>query len=305
MKNELKHHGVVVPMITPVTESGDLDESAVGRLVDTLLDGGVEGIFALGTTGEGVNVPAAARRRLVQCVTSRVRGRAMIYAGLGDIKPAEFHAVNEFFRAGANAVVAHPPISVAVPVNELTAWYLALLKELDGPLIIYNIPSTTGVSIPLETIEKLANHPKVAGLKDSENNPQRHAELLKRFGKRPDFAIFVGVGALMAQGLKLGAKGIVPSVGNLIPEVCRDLCASAKRGDWADADTHFTRMNAVAALYQKGRTLGQSLAALKTALYHRGLCTPNVLPPLLPLTKSESELLRGEMSQLHLLTERR
>jgi len=301
MKNGLKHHGVVVPMVTPVTETGELDEAAVGRLVDTLLDGGVEGIFVLGTTGEGTNVPAASRRRLVQCVTSRVRGRAMVYAGLGDLKPADFPTANEFFRAGANAVVAHPPISASVPVNELTAWYLALLKELDGPLIIYNIPPTTGVSIPLDTIEKLADHLKVAGLKDSENNPQRHTELLKRFGNRPGFAIFVGVGALMAQGLKLGAKGIVPSVGNLIPEVCRDLCASAKRGDWAEADTHFTRMNAVAALYQKGRTLGQSLAALKAALHHQGICKPNVLPPLMPLSKSESESLRGEMSHLRLL----
>ena len=305
MKNELKHHGVVVPMVTPVTTTGELDEPAVGRLVDSLLDGGVEGIFVLGTTGEGANVPSAARRRIIQCVTSRVRGRAMVYAGLGDIKPSEFQSANDFFRAGAAAVVAHPPISAAVPVNELAAWYLALLKELDGPLIIYNIPSTTGVSIPLETVEKLADHPKVAGIKDSENNPQRHADLLKRLGHRPDFSIFIGVGALMAQGLKLGAEGIVPSVGNLIPEVCRALCASAKRGDWADADTHFTRMNAVAALYQKGRTLGQSLAALKAALHHRGLCAPNVLPPLMPLTKSESELLRGEMSQLQLLTERR
>ena len=301
MKNGSKHHGVVVPMVTPVTHAGDLDETAVGRLVDSLLDGGVEGIFALGTTGEGAYVPDSSRRRLIQCVASRVRGRAMVYAGLGDIKPSEFQSTNEFFRAGADAVVAHPPISAAVPVNELTAWYHALLKELDGPLIIYNIPSTTGVSIPLDTVAKLADHPKVAGIKDSENNPQRHAELLERLGNRPGFSIFIGVGALMAHGLKLGAEGIVPSVGNLIPEVCRALCASAKRGDWAEAETHFTRMNAVAALYQKGRTLGQSLAALKAALHYRGLCTPHVFPPLMPLSKSESESLRGEMSQLRLL----
>jgi 2-dehydro-3-deoxy-D-pentonate aldolase len=304
MKNGSKLHGVVVPMVTPVTNTGDLDETAVGRLVDSLLDGGVEGIFALGTTGEGAHVPRAARRRLIQCVASRVRGRAVVYAGLGDMKPSDFEFANEICRAGADAVVAHPPISASVPVNELAAWYQALLKHLDCPLIIYNIPSTTGISIPLDTVEKLADHPKVSGIKDSENNPQRHAELLKRLGNRPGFSIFIGVGALMAQGLKLGAEGIVPSVGNLIPEVCRDLCASAKRGDWAAAETHFTRMNTVAALYQKGRTLGQSLAALKAALHHRGLCEPNVLPPLLPLTKSELDSLRGQMSQLSLLKER-
>src|SRR5262245_929974 len=141
MKNGSRHQGVIVPMVTPVTQAGELDEAAVGRLVDSLLDGGVEGIFALGTTGEGAYVPNGARRRLIQCVASRVRGRAMVYAGLGDIKPSEFQSANEFFRAGADAVVAHPPVAVSVPVNELTAWYVALLKELNGPLIIYNIPS--------------------------------------------------------------------------------------------------------------------------------------------------------------------
>jgi 2-dehydro-3-deoxy-D-pentonate aldolase len=198
-------------------------------------------------------------------------------------------------------VVVHPPISTPVPLHELGDWYRALLSQLEGALILYNMPLTTGVSIPLETIASLASHPKVIGIKDSENNRQRHTELLKLFGNRPDFSVFIGVGALMAQGLKLGADGIVPSVGNLIPQVCHNLCASARRGDWVEAETHFARMNAVAELYQKGRNLGQSLAALKTALALRGVCAPNVLPPLLPLTADESASLRGLMSQLQLL----
>lgn len=305
MKTEFKPHGVVVPMITPVTTAGALDEPAVDRLVDSLLAGGVEGIFVLGTTGEGNHVPRAFRRRLVERVNARVRHRCQIYAGLGDVGPNDFVAANEFLRAGAAAVVVHPPISTPVPLHELGDWYRALLRPLDGALILYNMPLTTGVSIPLDTIAALAPHPKVIGIKDSENNRERHTELLRRLGDRKDFAIFVGVGALMEHGLKLGADGIVPSVGNLIPEVCHDLCASAKRGDWGEAETHFARMNAVASLYQKGRDLGQSLAALKTALAHRGVCAPNVLPPLLPLTPGESASLRSQMSRLQLLDEPR
>lgn len=301
MKTEFKPHGVVVPMVTPVTTAGELDEAAVDRLVDSLLDAGVEGVFVLGTTGEGTSVPRVFRRRLVERVNARIRGRCAIYAGLGDLNANDFRLANEYFRAGASAVVAHPPISTPVPLHELAAWYRALADQLEGSLILYNIPSTTGVSIPLDTVEELAVHSKIIGIKDSENNPARHAELLKRFSHRPDFAVFIGVGALMAQGLKLGAEGIVPSVGNLIPEVCRQLCASAKRGDWVEADTHFARMNSVAALYQKGRTLGQSLAALKAALHHRGMCAPHVLPPLLPLTAKELASLRDQMTSLRLL----
>jgi 4-hydroxy-tetrahydrodipicolinate synthase len=302
MKNGSKHHGTVVPMVTPVTPAGELDESSVDRLVDSLLAGGVEGIFVAGTTGEGAYVPPPFRRRLVQRVANRVRGQCLVYAGLGDLRAADFDAANDYFRAGANVGVAHPPISTPVPTGELAGWYQALLKHLEGPLILYNIPSTTGVSIPLDTVEKLADHPKVAGIKDSENNPKRHAELLKRLGNRPGFSIFIGVGALMADGLKQGAHGIVPSVGNLIPKVCHDLCASAQRGDWKEAAQHAARMDAVAALYQNGRTLGQSLAALKAALHHRGVCAPYVLPPLLPLSTTELEYLRSQMSVLQLLS---
>jgi len=142
----------------------------------------------------------------------------------------------------------------------------------------------------------------LAGIKDSENDAARLEQLLLRFGTRKGFAIFVGVGALMARGLRLGAKGIVPSVGNLIPEECRQLCACAERGDWDGAERHAARMNAVAALYQGGRTPGQTLAVLKAALHCRGLCAPHVLPPLSALSEMELASLRGQMSRLQLLT---
>jgi 4-hydroxy-tetrahydrodipicolinate synthase len=299
MKNGHTHYGVVVPMVTPVTATGQLDEPAIDRLVDHLLTGGVQGIFVLGTTGEGVSVPQAARRNLVERVVKRVNRRTKIYAGIGDLYPHDLVAGNEYFHAGADAVVARPPISF--PTTQLLSWYRSLLDGLEGPLIIYNMPATTNVSIPLDVVGQLIGHPKLAGIKDSENNPARLQELLSRFGAEPRFSIFVGVGALMEQGLKLGAEGIVPSVGNLIPEVCHQLCDCAKRGDWVEAEKCAAQMNRVAALYQKGRTLGQSLAALKAALSFRGLCTPQMLPPLVPLPETEARGLREQMSQLRLV----
>jgi len=95
--------------------------------------------------------------------------------------------------------------------------------------------------------------------------------------------------------------GIVPSVGNLIPGVCQELCRSASRGDWAEAAQLFSRMNAVASLYQQGRTLNESLAVLKAAVHCRGLCAPHVLPPLRPLSEPQLEKIRQQMTELHLL----
>ena len=301
MKNGLKYHGAVVPMITPFTAQGALDEPALGRLVDSMVAGGVEGIFVLGTTGEGAHVPRAQRKKLVELTVRHANKRTLIFVGLGDVRLADLSEANEFFHAGADAVVAHPPISEKVPVEKLQGWYQSLLDKLAGPLLIYNMPATTGVSIPLDAVEKLLGHPKLAGIKDSENNPQRVEELLKRFGGKKDFSVFIGVGALMEKGLKLGADGIVPSVGNLIPDICHQLCVAAQAADWGAAENLYSRMSTVAAVYQKGRTLNESLAALKAAVHCRGLCAPDVLPPLLSLQKSEVEKIRSAMAELHLL----
>src|SRR6202012_5290873 len=99
---------------------------------------------------------------------------------------------------------------------------------------------------------------------------------------------------------KLGADGIVPSVGNLIPETCHQLCVAAEKSDWSEAEQLYARMNSVAAVYQKGRTLNESLAALKAAVSCRGLCAPGVLPPLHALPQMEVDKIRGQMGQLHL-----
>jgi len=300
MNNGLKHHGVVVPMVTPIMPNGDLDEPAVDRLVEFLLAGGVDGIFVLGTTGEGESVPRSFRRRLVERTVKCVRHRAKVYAGLGQLQCEDAAAGNEYFHAGADAVVARPPVSFPVP--QLLPWFRALLSRLEGPLILYNMPSTTNISIPLDLVAELVGHPRLAGIKDSENSPKRLDELLRRFGAQEQFSIFVGVGALMARGLKSGAEGIVPSVGNLIPDVCHQLCASAREGNWAKAEPEAKRMNAVSALYQKGRTLGQSLAALKAAMACRNLCGPYVLPPLQTLAEPELESIRHQMARLGLVS---
>ncbi len=301
MNNGSKYHGAIVPLVTPFTPHGDLDTAALDRLVDAQIGGGVEGIFVLGTTGEGAFVPRQIRRQMVEQTVRRTKQRAKIFAGLGDIHKSDVTEANEFFHAGADAVVAHPPIAEKIPAEQLQSWYQSLLDKLEAPLLIYNMPITTGISVPLAAVENLLGHPKLVGLKDSENNPARLEETMKRFGGKKDFAVFVGVGALMEKGLKLGADGIVPSVGNLIPDVCHQICAAAKNTDWSAVEKLQARMMSVAGLYQKGRTLNESLAALKAAVHCRGLCASDVLPPLHSLAQTEVEKIRSEMAQLHLL----
>jgi 4-hydroxy-tetrahydrodipicolinate synthase len=261
----------------------------------------VQGLLILGTTGEGPCVPRALRRPLVERAVATARKRILIYANVAENSLADAVAsMEEYFQAGADAVAVLSPFYYPAQPGELTAWFRALLEAAGGPVVIYNIPATTHVSIPLDVIGALVDHPRLAALKDSENDPKRHAELLRRFGGRSDFSIFIGVGALMAQGLKSGADGIVPSVGNLIPRDCQQQVEAARRQDWAAVDALAARQAEVAAVYQKGRTLAQSLAALKGLLHHRGICSPHVFPPLLPMSAAELVALGGDLARLNL-----
>lgn len=286
-------------MVTPVTANGRLDEAAFTRVIDLLLAAGVEGIFVMGTTGEGKSIPESDRRKIVELAVARAKGATVVFAGIGDGHRDGITAGNDYLRAGADALVCRPPTGMAP--EAILPWFQKLLDGLQGPLLLYNMPMTSKVSIPLEVIEKLQGHPQLAGIKDSENNLPRLEELMRQFGGKADFSVFVGVGALMIKGLQLGADGIVPSVGNLIPEICHQLCAAATAKDWVQAENHFSRMNTVAALYQNGRTLNESLSVLKAAMHCRGLCAPHVLPPLRPLSESQMDKLRGDMGRLQLL----
>ncbi len=300
MNNERKYHGAVVPLMTPFTAGMALDEPALARIIDEQVVAGVEGIFVLGTTGEGARVPSGMRLELVEAAVRLAAGRMPVFSGLGDIAGADAQEANAFLRAGAVAVVAHPPISESIPEDGLEAWFRILLDRVEGHLLLYNIPATTGVSIPLDAVEKLLGHPRLVGIKDSENNPVRHGELLRRFGGKPDFAVFIGVGALMEKGLREGADGIVPSVGNLIPEVCHQMCAAAGEGSWSEVAKLQARMMTVAGLYQNGRSLNESLSVLKAAMHLRGLCTPVVLPPLHTLSQGALEKIQSKMCELGL-----
>lgn len=299
MKTLIKHEGVVVPMMTPVTASGTLDDAAVDRLVEVLLAGKVHGVFMLGTTGEGASVSRPERQRLVNRVVGKVQSKVAVYAGIGDLHPDDVAIGNEYLDAGVDAVVARPPVSMAE--SDLGSWFRSLLDALNGPLILYNIPMLSKVSVPLDLVGNLLGHPRLVGMKDSENDPERLRELLRRFGNHPSFSVFVGVGKLMEEGLRMGADGIVPSVGNLIPETCHQLWECARREDWSGASQHSARMNAVAALYQAGRDLGGSLSALKGALSLRGVCQKHMCPPLKPVSNGELQVLEAELDRLHVM----
>jgi 4-hydroxy-tetrahydrodipicolinate synthase len=259
----------------------------------------MHGVFVMGTTGEGPSVPNGMREQLVQCAVQSSRRRLLVYAGISDDSIAEsVEAGNRYFAAGVDAVVAHVPAHFESHPQESLSYYADLAGRLQGDLILYNMPLTTNVSLPIEVCKETARQPRVIGIKDSENNAERLGHLLRELGGREMFSVFVGTGPLMAKGLLQGADGIVPSAGNLAPALCRELFDSAIAGNGARATELHAQFMEVSGVFQKGRTLGQSLAALKGAMAWLGLCGPDVFPPLAPMPAQERLALRGELMRL-------
>jgi len=293
------HRGVIVPMVTPLTPQGKLDERAVERIIEHLWKGGVHGVFVLGTTGEGPSVPPPMRERLVKLVGGCARRRLLVYANISDDSARDSIAAgNRYFRLGVDAVVAHAPAHYERRPGEAGEYFAELTRHLEGDLILYNMPLTTNVSLPVDVCDDFARRARVIGMKDSENNAERHESLLQRVGGLESFSFFVGTGPLMADGLLRGARGIVPSVGNLAPVLCRELYDSAVKGDGECTATLNRRFMELAQVYQKGRTLMQSLTALKGAMSCLGLCGPHVFPPLKATTAADRVALAAELARL-------
>jgi dihydrodipicolinate synthase/N-acetylneuraminate lyase len=275
-----KPTGVIVPMITPFTATGDVDAAAVGRVVEYLAAGGMDGLFLLGTTGESASMTARQKRDLVAAAVKANRGRLGIYAGISSNVLAEaVQAADEYAKLGVDALFVLPPNFYPVPDAALVDWFRQLLDRVPLDLLLYNIPLTTHMSLPMTVVEHLAGHPRLLGLKDSEPNRERLLASLAIAGQRPGFHVLVGTNKLFVDGLALGAHGIIPAAANLEPGVHRDLHRAVRAGQQAEVQRLTAAMNAVLARYACP-TLGETMAKLKALMAEEGLCEPQVLPPL-------------------------
>lgn len=301
-----KYQGVVVPMVTPVDENGRLDTAAVERIVAFFADNGVSPLL-MGTTGEGNSVSKTYAIRFVETAakTRNLKSQAsslisqnpqLIYAGLtGNCFDEQLEQAEAYTCAGADVIVATLPTYYALTPDQMEHYYLRLADSIKGPLMLYNILATTHMSIPVDVIRRLADHPNIVGLKDSERNLERMEACIDFANNRSDFSYFCGCAAYSARSLELGADGIVPSCGNYVPQMYHLLYEAAVRGDMDTANRLQNETDEISSIYQKDLTLGQSLAALKVMLQTKGLCQPWMLMPLTRLSPEEEN---GIINQL-------
>ena len=293
-----KYRGVVVPMVTPVTKEGKLDTEAVARIIEFFAKAGVSPLL-MGTTGEGNSVSPKDGLLFVEIAVKAAQKRITIYAGLtGNCFTEQLVQAEAYTKAGADVIVATLPTYYALIPEQMENYYRTLADSIKGPLMLYNILATTHMSIPVDVIRRLADHPNIVGLKDSERDLERMAQCIEIAKDRDDFCYFCGWAAQSAHSLELGGDGIVPSTGNFVPEMFQQLYEAAIAGDMTTANRLQDETNEIAKIYQKDRTLGQSLTALKVMMQTKGLCEPWMLMPLTRLSAEEEKAIAAKATAL-------
>lgn len=275
------HHGVIVPIVTPLTEKGELDEPALRRLVDFEIDGGVDGVFVLGSTGEGPSIPRNFRTRVVHLAIESARSRAKVYAGILENSVVDgIAAAREYLRLGVSGIVAPLSNYFTLSPDEQFLYYAGLAERIQGSILLYEIPQAVHMSIDLRVIEHLRAFDNVVGIKDSSGDRDRLRALLDSYRDDPNFSVLVGDYSLYSYGLRHGADGIVPSVANLDPGLCVRMCSSARKGDWALLNELQLELDGLTHEYHVPGSMGQSIVRMKRLMSQRGLCGKTVLPPL-------------------------
>src|SRR5580704_9664355 len=222
--------GSIPPLITPF-RNGEVDYDAYARLVALQMEQGSHGIAVNGTTSEPATLTVEERNRLVDVALGVTGNRVPIVAATGSQSLAETKKLTEHAaKAGADALLIVTPYYTRPPQRGLVAYYLEIAKISDLPWMVYHIPGRTAISVTLDTLKELKDKsPAFVGMKHAVNDLGFVSECLASLGK--DFKVFVGLEELSLPMMAVGACGLMNAVGNLCPDILRDLCEAVWQSD--------------------------------------------------------------------------
>ncbi|WP_439488494.1 dihydrodipicolinate synthase family protein [Algoriphagus sp.] len=287
--------GIIPPMVTPLNSEGSLDSTSLKKLIEHLIEGGVHGIFILGTTGEFSGLSYQTRKELISRTCQQIRGRVPVLVGITDVSLEESIMLADLAKAaGAYAVVAAPPFYNNIDQEELTRYYMQLADHISLPLFLYNMPSHTKLTIDVDTVITLSTHERIIGLKDSSAHAVYFQSLCHAFRDQPDFVLMVGPEEMMAETVLMGGFGGVCGGANLFPKLYVELYNAAMARDFEKVKTcQHAVMEISRNIYQIGQYKSSYMKGLKTSLSFLGLCQPQFAAPLFPFSVDEELELRS------------
>ena len=293
-KKELR--GSIVPLVTPF-RNGSLDEAALAALIEWQIQSGSHGISVTGTTGEPTALTRAERERVIQLTAQVIKGRLPFVAGTGSNNFDEtLHFTRFAQKAGADAVLVITPYYVRPSQEGLYQHFKRIADSVEIPLILYNIPSRSAVNLEIDTVERLRENCKnIVGIKEANHDFSHITRLLGKLGR--DFLVYSGIELLCFPVLAIGGAGHVSATANILPKEVARLYDLVLEGKWREAqDLHYHLMPLNDAVF-----IEINPVPVKTALGMMKRISPEVRPPLAPLSEENRRKLRAVLDRYGLV----
>jgi 4-hydroxy-tetrahydrodipicolinate synthase len=283
-----KLEGIIAPMATALTHDEKIDVKATRTLVDFLVDGGIDGLFPLGTSGEFALLDREERKTVVETVVDQTEGRVPVLAGVSDPSLRNVLAfAKDAEEVGADAIVATSPYYYTTSEDGLFSHFETIARKGGLPLVVYNIPEWTHLFVPPSVIQRLVEKRLIVGMKYTGYNLLNLFRFLKVAGDR--IAIFTGSDAMTFTNLEFGGSGGVIGVANVAPKLASAVFDEFKHGNLEAARQAQSKLLPII----EAISVGRFPAGLKEAMRMVGMPVGGVKRPLQGLTGDERKSVAG------------
>ena len=289
--------GAGTALITPTTPAG-VDYEALGRLIDWQIDEGIDALVIAGTTGEGKTLSIAEHKEVLRYSAERIAGRVPMIAGTGSNEMTVSLSMSKYAcEIGADGLLIVTPYYIKATQNGLVKMYSELADAVTKPLILYNVPSRTGVNIEPATYALLADHPNIAGIKEANSDISKIVTTAQLTHGRLD--LYSGNDDQVIPILSVGGKGVISVLSNLLPRETSRMCHLYFEGKTAEAAAlQFKYLPLIHALFSEVNPI-----PVKAAMHALGWCENFLRMPLTPMEEDHKAAMLGIMRELGLLKE--
>ncbi|SFL04008.1 4-hydroxy-tetrahydrodipicolinate synthase [Streptosporangium canum] len=305
---EPRFSGVVPPLVTPLTPDGEVDAPSLERLVEFLVEAGVTGLFALGSSGEAAFLTDARRDRALEVVVRAAAGRVPVLAGCIETTTARvIERAEVAAKLGADATVVTAPFYTRIHPLEVDRHFRAVRAAVDLPMFAYDVPVSVHTKLAVDQVLALAADGVIDGLKDSSGDDVGFRQVVLGAAGLPGFSALTGHEVVVDAMMLAGADGAVPGLGNVDPHGYVRLVRACAEGRWADAKAEQDRLTRLFRIVDAAspKTAGGSTrggGAFKTALALRGVIASSaVSPPMRELTADETRVVASHLDEAGLL----
>lgn len=290
-----KFHGTGVAMVTPFNTDGSVDYEGLKRLIDFQIDGGVEYLVSLGTTGEASTLTKDEKKSIWKFTKETVAGRVPLVAGIGGNSTSSvIDSIKSFDKEGYDAILSVSPYYNRPTQEGIYQHYKAISEASELPVILYNVPARTGGNITAETSLRLAHDfENIIALKEASGNFDQFNQILR--DKPKDFLFISGDDAVTLPLISMGAVGIISVAGNAIPRLFSDMIRLCLANKFDEARIlHYKVLGFTNSIFMEGNPGG-----VKSALKQLGICNDTLRLPLVNVSENTAEKIREELNGLN------